>query len=410
MKRPPIIPALALAAGWLTYAMAGGTIASTLAARWGERLVRLGEGKVVSPAEFLEGRMFEALWLTTLLLVWWLAHLWLRRWRNPLAQPRFAWLTHSVLAFLCLNLWLAQAQRTALFWGLMWHGEQTQNLTRFHLKLVLAREEEAASKAAIMGSSQARAQIDEALLNSSLAPSLRTTEFHYPGARAYDILLLHARVSKAAPKLIICYLSEDSFYSGSVTEVTPNFLTVPAFPDLIRRGGAKFIPAERIGVGLLGHVLPTFRLRDVLAQRILGPAITQIKQRQYDTALSTNLHERIGHRIYAIDDESRFQQRALEDFVARAGAARQEVILLPGQLNPILGQKLPPSVRADMIAFLRALAAKHPHVSLVEDLPVQTEQDYDDLTHVNKAAQARFTQFLAGRIEQHLARRAAPSR
>jgi hypothetical protein len=79
------------------------------------------------------------------------------------------------------------------------------------------------------------------------------------------------------------------------------------------------LPAERIGSGLLGNVFPIFRLREVLAQRVLGAPLGQLKQQQYIGALETDLSERArrGAREYQMNAESRFQQRAFEDFVIR---------------------------------------------------------------------------------------------
>jgi hypothetical protein len=54
-----------------------------------------------------------------------------------------------------------------------------------------------------------------------------------------------------------------------------------------------------------------------------------------------------------------------------------------------------------MLAFLRAQAAQDSNIVLLEEaqMPLQTEKDYDDLTHVNRAAQVRFSEFLAGFLE-----------
>ena len=401
MKRLLIIASTIVAFGWCCYALAGHALADALGQRHATALLRLGEGKIISPATFVHARLLETLVLVTLLLVWVLGHF-LIRWllTRRLVAPRRAWLVHSVVAFLALNLWLAQAQRTALFWGLMWQGQQTQNLARFHLKLILAREQSATPSVALMGSSQMRAQVDEAQLTSRLAPRLRAHDFHYPGARAYDLLLLQPMVTRTRPALVVCYLSELNFYSGSATEVAPNFFTAQALPDLIRRGGLKFIPRERWGCGLLGQMLPVFQLREVLAQRLFGPALTELKPEIHAPVLMTNLAA-----PYAINAESQFHQGALEDFVTRAGQLGQSVVLVAGQFNPKFARQLDPKIREDMMKFLHALAARHPHVTLLENLPPQTEADYEDMTHLTKDAQARFTAWLAAQLEQHRAAR-----
>jgi hypothetical protein len=50
-----------------------------------------------------------------------------------------------------------------------------------------------------------------------------------------------------------------------------------------------------------------------------------------------------------------------------------------------------------MLEFLRGLASKFSNVVLVQEnqLPLQAEQDYEDLTHVGPTAQVRFTKAIA---------------
>ena len=71
-------------------------------------------------------------------------------------------------------------------------------------------------------------------------------------------------------------------------------------------------------------------------------------------------------------------------------------------MNPVLARAIEPSLRADMLAFLRGQAAQDTNIVLLDeaDLPPQTEKDYDDLTHVNQAAQMRFSEFIAGVLEK----------
>ena len=79
-------------------------------------------------------------------------------------------------------------------------------------------------------------------------------------------------------------------------------------------------------------------------------------------ALKTNLVERGADlaRIYQPNEESRFHQRALEDFLTRCRDSNQRVILLAGQLNPIMARRMEPETRREMIELLRSLAASIP--------------------------------------------------
>jgi len=71
-------------------------------------------------------------------------------------------------------------------------------------------------------------------------------------------------------------------------------------------------------------------------------------------------------------------------------------VLCCGQLNPVLGRALDPALRPDMLAYLHDLAGRDPNIILLEEsqLPVQTENDYMDLTHVDEANQVRFTGYM----------------
>ena len=53
-----------------------------------------------------------------------------------------------------------------------------------------------------------------------------------------------------------------------------------------------------------------------------------------------------------------------------------------------------------MVAYLRRLASQHANVQLLEDLPPQTPANYEDLTHVNREAQVRFTEFIQNVLER----------
>ncbi len=408
MKRLLIIVAVLIALGWGVLASAGHPLSEALARRLGPALGKLGEGKISSPTAFIHQRLLEAMWLFTLLFAWAAAHFLLARvpWRSTRAI-RFAWVIHSLVAFICLNVCLAQAARSGLFWGLMWQGKQTTNLARFHLKRILAEENSAPVRATLMGSSQTRAQIDEELLNTLLGTNLYTTELHYPGSKGYDHFLLQPLIAKTRPDYVIIYISETDFYSGSMSEVVPDFLTWVDVPDLISRGGMNYIPKERIAAGLLASTVPAFHLRRVITQRFLGPEITQLKQVQHNTGVTNVLPATPAGPKLAIDGESHFQRVAMEDFVKRCQRAGQRVIILVGQLNPRFSQTIDAAIRREMLSTLQSLAAKFPNITLVEGLPVHSAEDYLDMTHVNEATQAKFTRFIAAWLQAHL--KAAPA-
>lgn len=393
--------------GWASYALLGGRLARWMGDRFGGLLLRLGQNKFNDAVIFAQGRLREFLWLFTLAMGWAALQTALNRVLSR--RPRLArhrWAVHGIAGFVMLNLWLAAAGNTALFWGVMGAGAGVQNYMQFQFKRVVFEENRAPLKAVLVGSSQTRAEIDENELNRRLGTNLWTSELHFPGSKAYDLLLIEPSLRRADPRLVICYLSEGYFYVGSHGEVPPNFLTLAELPDAWRRGALGHLSGEEIGCGLLGDLLPVFRYRDVLSQRLLGFAALNLNQPEYDSSLNMDLDARAAQmaRGFRLNEESDFQKRAFEDFVGKCQQAGRTVILIEGGYNPILARHLDPAIRQDMIGFLAAVQRRHSNVVLLRtaDLPVQTPQDYDDLNHVNPDMQRRFTDFLAGWMKDRL--------
>src|SRR3954467_12351701 len=113
MKRLLAIGSGMVAAGWGIYAMGGHALASAMAARFEKAILRMGEGKITDTSSFVHHRLFEGLWLATLLLAWWGIHAAVVKWRSNKGKVpswRWAWVVHSSLALICLNLWLSQAE------------------------------------------------------------------------------------------------------------------------------------------------------------------------------------------------------------------------------------------------------------------------------------------------------------
>jgi len=390
---------IVLLLGWLGYALAGGWAAQLVAARFGGVLMRVGQGKFNDASLFVQGRFREALWLATLALLWVVAHRaldWL--WRLRAGENPWRWVAHGVAGFVLLNVWVGFAANTALFWGALGAGGGVQNYMQFQFKRVMAEEVDAPMRAVLVGSSQTRAQIDERLLNERLGTNLWTTELHFPGSKAYDLLLIEPQLKRSRAQLVVCYFTEGYLYTGSHGETPPNFLSFGQLPDAWRRGALRHLSGAEIGYGLLGDALPLFRCREVVSQRLLGAAAAQMKQAQYDAGLPVDLDTRArdNARSFRSDADTDFQKRAFEDFVVRCERAGRKVVLLTGGYNPVLTRQMDPALRADMIGFLNGIAARHANVVLVpaSALPEQTAADYDDLNHVNVPMQRRFTEHL----------------
>jgi hypothetical protein len=397
-RRFYFITCAALVIGWVIFAFAKDRIAVAIAARFGGLLLRVGQGKFRDADIFVRHRLHEALWLATLAVVFVAAQWALNRlMRGRIKQAQ--WAIAGAAGFVWLNVWMGAAMNTALFWGIMGAGAGVQNLMQFHLKRILAEENSVPNRAVLVGSSQTRAEIDEDLLNELLGTDLWTTELHFPGAHSYDLLLIERQLQRVHPQMVICYLSEGYFYTGSRGETPPNFLGFSDISDGWHRGVQHYLSNEEMLSGLLGASMPLFRCREVLALRLLGAPTVQLKQHEYDTSLESNLETRAAEQAggFRLTKESEFQKQAFEDFVARCQRANRRIILLVGGHNPILARRIDPAIRADMLNFLDQLQSRYSLVSLVPetDLVEQTSADYVDLNHVNRDTQLRFTRALA---------------
>src|SRR5262249_7686452 len=159
-------------------------------------------------------RIFELLWLMTVALVCVSIFGWASQRLERWGTRRTQWIFPAVFGFVLLNIFMGFAGNTALFWGFLGAGAGTQNLAQFHYKRILAKESGSPARAVLVGSSQTRAQIDEELLNRLLGTNLWTTELHFPGCHAYDLLLIERQIRPTRPDVIVCYLSEGYFYGG----------------------------------------------------------------------------------------------------------------------------------------------------------------------------------------------------
>lgn len=393
---------------WLMYLAIGFRLAHILAARFGGTILRGVKGKISPEAVsvFIQYRMKEALLLATLALFFITLHGLFENWRR--AQKRFpktGWAIHGLAGFLFLNAWTGVAATTALYWGILGAGIGVQNLMQFQLKRILMAENPNHHRAVLMGNSQTRAQIDEDQLNARIGDHLWTTELHWPGSQAFDLLVVERQIRNANPELVLCYVTTGYLYGKTSGESIPPLFSLREVPDFSRRGAFHEVPGNKLYYGILGDLLPLFRSRDVLAQRFLGNEIVNLKQNVYNTSLETNLQDRAKSVDKAYDKtnpSTAFQKKAFEDFVALCEKADRRVILFAGQNNPIFENKLDPALRADFQDFLQQIATRHSNVILVTiaEMPVETPEDYDDLSHVNVDTQKRFSNWLADWLDK----------
>jgi hypothetical protein len=127
--------------------------------------------------------------------------------------------------------------------------------------------------------------------------------------------------------------------------------------------------------------------------------MVNLNQEEWNKSLDQDLVQRarIAAASYHLGPGTVFQEKAFGAFAAKCRQRHAVLIACCGQMNPIFDRAIDPSVRAEMLVFLRRQAAQDTNIVLLEEaqMPLQSEKDYDDLTHVNTAAQARFSEFIA---------------
>ena len=76
---------------------------------------------------------------------------------------------------------------------------------------------------------------------------------------------------------------------------------------------------------------------------------------------------------FHLSAQSEFQKQMFLRFAEDCSRRNQTLIILAGQLNPLIGSRIDPVVREDMLAFLRGLRQEFPRVVLIDDCPPQSE-------------------------------------
>ncbi len=392
------------AAAWALFAGLGKPLAGALDARFGSRVLRMAAGKTTDSRMFIQMRLREAVLLLSAAALIAMVHLLAAGLIKRRTSPRLAWIFSAFSGFVCLNAFALVAARTVLFWCLLFTGTgTTDNYTQYQIKQGLMREMQAPKQAVLLGNSQTRAEIDEGVVNDRLGTQLWTTELHFPGNKAYDMLLNLEDLPPVKVDYVICYLTEGYFCGGSQSEAMKFFINFRDLPQFYAMGGASTHPGRNFAYGLLGNALPLFRFRDPLLGRLLGFRLMNLSQEEWNNSLDQDLAKRARAAAagYHLGPGTVFQEKAFGVFAAKCRQRHATLIACCGQMNPVFGRAIDPSVRAEMLAFLRHQAACDTNIVLLEEpaMPRQTEKDYDDLTHVTTTAQVRFSQYMAGVLE-----------
>ena len=155
--------------------------------------------------------------------------------------------------------------------------------------------------------------------------------------------------------------------------------------------------------GLVGDIFPLYRAWDSLIARVKGYETANAAQARYDASLEGDLAKRARSltNVYHLGLGNQFTEASFISLARKCREQHCRLIVCCGQLNPALSRLLDPSLRAHMLAFFHEQARKDPNIVVLDDsqLPRQVESDYEDLTHVHEAARQRFSEFMAGRLE-----------
>jgi hypothetical protein len=204
---------------------------------------------------------------------------------------------------------------------------------------------------------------------------------------------------------VITYVSEGYFFSGESFTTLPYFGRFRDLPWFLQMHVPHLWKERSFYTAILGSASPLFRCRGSIAQRLLGKTFTVLGQLRYDQGLQANLLFRAIEAAPGItsNEYTALQERAFDSFLQDAAARRTQVIVLVGQFNPLLGERIDPSLRPRMLNFLHQMAKKYPHLTLVENAPFLNNraEEYQDLTHVSHEAQKSFTIELANWLRAH---------
>jgi multisubunit Na+/H+ antiporter MnhB subunit len=402
-----------LAFVWVLYGFLGDRVASHISSRFGSKILAHGDGKFTNVQVFVKNRLKDGAVLVTaaciLLLVYrQLSAVATRRLRTP-----GRWIVQGWGAFICLNAFAACAAHHTLFWCLLFTGkDHTHNYTQWCIKQGLMKEIEAPGQAVLLGASTTRTQIDTKVLNDRLGRSLWTTELHFPGAGPYDMVLCLERVPRVRVDYVITYANEVTFFSQNDQGRLMFFFGLRDLPNYWTLGPGKPAIDRFLICGLLGDVFPLYRVWEPLVARARFWQSEDVNQKKYDQALDNDLVRRAqtSARHMGFGTACNFNKKEFAVFAKMCAERHSRLVICCGQLNPILDRALDPALHSDMMAFLHELARNDPNVILLEEsqFPKQVESDYEDLTHVDKAARARFSQALAETLDKWV--KATPSK
>ncbi|MGE4003102.1 MAG: hypothetical protein AB7I48_23175, partial [Planctomycetaceae bacterium] len=272
----------------------------------------------------------------------------------------------------------------------------------------------APQRAVVLGSSQAGTEIEETLLNREFGPDVNTANLFYAGAQTVDFLLVRRWYTDDLPDVAICYLSELNLYTPVSGSRFLPLLRVSGWQDLQDLEPRRFEWGNTLLHGFVGSILPLYQSRRSIEYFLYGTAAVEpsvslrrpLPVESSDSGAGRGIDPLEASaaeaaKSYGITPDTDFHKRALERFLVQAARDGTEVVLIAGQINPLVSRRLDPEIRSDFLAYLKSLPARYSNVTcLAEELPSHPQSEYEDLMHITEEAQLAYTAKLADLLEQ----------
>lgn len=419
-----LILVVAAAVYWAFDDIGGRYLSESIASRFGETLIEKSRGKVTEPAYYILQRLHECIYLPAMAIGIVLGILLTSRLLSRFVNRNWLWLPLSLVAFAGANVFVGAAGETGTFWVVLFAGSEDSKQPGFQISRVMHCDSSAKQRVVVLGSSQGGTEVEETLLNREFGPNVYTSNLNYAGAQTMDFLLVRSWYAGEQPDVAICYLSELNFYTPvSGSRLLP-LLKPSSWRDLNALESWRFKLGDKRLYGYLGSILPAFQSRRSLEYFTYGtPAVepsvslrrrrAKEKEKSPPSSAVDPLEEKAvaAALTYRILPDTDFHKRALERFLVESEKAGTAVVLIAGQINPIVSRKLDPAIRRDFLGYLKGLPEKYSNVTvLTDELPSHRESEYEDLMHITEEAQLRYTSVLADVLERRFGWKRLPSK
>ena len=380
---------LFISASWLAEPL-GNTFSSRISART--------DGRVQNPVRFVSNRIVEVSGLLGCLglgtLVLWCSTRFLGRIR--LLPLRIV--AGGSVGFAAFNFMILCASKTLLFWLGLYVCHPIFKETSFHIERLLLAESDAKYRIALIGSSQAASEFDSGQLTSDLYPYAQVGTLHHAGAHASDFLIFFDYIQSADASEVICYVSEQSFYTRTSGHIFLPLSTSSSLKRMEACGSAELDLGQPLMFSRLARLLPAFRIRRAVQSALGGEVVENGVRTQSGKIKSITDLAAQEESKYDIEN-SLYEKRCFRYFLKAAAENGIHVIIVMGQVNPVLQSELDSELREDFQNFLGQIEREFPEVEILKDgVKSHSSSEYSDLMHVREKTKTENTARLAEKL------------